>query len=350
MAGRRKKAERRARAVTSIVIELRMGSPAAGLAPVGLAPVGLAPVGPPGSDPGGRLQGWIDGAMSGAGDAGGETAVSPSAAKQARSAREPPRRPAVERSSDEGSWPGPSGGSPSLEWPIGPHYLRWVEGKGADAWARYKLRAADWYLEALRTIERDVGHLDRYVGVEMAIDGVLASLCAGIDVAGFALLEEVERLVDPGPTARSTAPDRWLGAIGLARGAGVELDSAGPLGKALGVVGGEEPNGWLTQLRELHMVSLRRNLLVRRPSVDGRTGSRVLDVPGLGQRPVVRYLAKAGRRSANLVEAILCDVDRLGGERLRSDQLLSPPHGRSLPDLAARADLIHPSWLDLDAQ
>ncbi len=227
-------------------------------------------------------------------------------------------------------------------WPLGPHYLRWVEGKGADAWARFKLRSADWYLEALEFAEREVG-LDRFVGVEMAIDGVLSSLCAGVDAAAQALLEEVERFAGPSPLrTHRPAADDWTVLVALAEGAGIELASARPV--VLAVRGSEdETEGWLTQLQRLRTLAVRRNVLVRRPNVDGAARSRLLEVPGLGQRPVVRYLHATRRRADGLVEALLADVDSLARERQRP----GPRAGAGrlpLPDLAARADLLGARW------
>lgn len=233
-------------------------------------------------------------------------------------------------------------------WPLGPHYLRWVEGKGADAWARFKLRAADWYLEALEVAEREVG-LDRFVGVEMAIDGVLFSLCAGIDAAAQALLDEVERFAGPSPLrAHRPVGEDWTVLVALAEGAGVELAS----GRAihLAVRGDEEDaDGWLTELQRLRALAVRRNVLVRRPNIDGAARSRLLDVPGLGQRPVLRYLRRARRRADALVEAMLADLDSLARERARPSP--RPGLGRAvLPDLSARADVLGARWHGWEAR
>lgn len=231
-------------------------------------------------------------------------------------------------------------------WPLGPHYLRWVTGKGADAWARYKLKSADWYLKALESAEHEVG-LDRHVGVLMAIDGVLSSLCAGVDAAGHALLDEVEHLAGtsgrPLHPVPPPVPEDWTGVLALAERVGAELGSARAIAKALGGDEPEEPDGWLSQLRRLQRLAVRRNVLLRRPSVEGGSRSRLLDVPGLGQRPVTRYLETTCRRADGLVEALLADVESLADERLR---LTPRPSGgeSTLPDLAKRADVLGARW------
>lgn len=226
-------------------------------------------------------------------------------------------------------------------WPIGPHYLRWVEGKGGDAWARFKLKAADWYLSALESAEAEVG-LDRYVGVEMAIDGVLACVLAGVDAAGHALFDEVERFA--GPSRRDGEVPDWSAALAIAEEAGIELACRRAVEKALRGDETGERDGWLTELRRLQRLAVRRNVLVRRPSVDGSSRNRLLDVPGVGQRPVLRHLSRARQRSEALVEAILADVESLGEERLRPGRRQGPGVPRALPDLAARADVVPSHW------
>ncbi len=259
----------------------------------------------------------------------------------------PPIPPSPKTSSPLGSDGGPTEDASGSEtaacgpaWPLGPHYLRWVEGKGVAAWARFKLRSADWYLEALEVAEREVG-LDRFVGVEMAIDGVLSSLCAGVEAAAHALRSETEHLAGPSaPRPPWAVEGGWTLLVELAEGTGTALGSARALERA---VRGDhdETEGWLAELYRLRALAVQRNVLVRRPNVDGAARSRLLDVPGLGQRPVVRYLRKARRRAESLVEVLLAEVDALAHERPRP--LTRPASLRGgLPDLSARAGLCAP--------
>jgi len=56
----------------------------------------------------------------------------------------------------------------------------------------YKLASADWYLEALRQLQPHGRPFDRYLGVEMAIDGELAAQSSAIDAAVEALIRALE--------------------------------------------------------------------------------------------------------------------------------------------------------------
>src|SRR5258708_2934639 len=48
-----------------------------------------------------------------------------------------------------------------VTWPVGPHYRKAVKAKKLQAWARYKLMSADWYLTTLRQISEQESTLDR---------------------------------------------------------------------------------------------------------------------------------------------------------------------------------------------
>jgi len=233
-----------------------------------------------------------------------------------------------------------------LKWPVGPHYLRWVDGKGVHAWARYKVKSADWYLGALQIAAHVAGDVDRYVGIELALDGVLASLCAAADAAGAALLDAVERAVALPEAERGTSSlAAWDRCLDIARGAGLELACERAVIDALDGGTSRSPTGWLAQLRLLRDRAVRHNVLVRRFSIGGEPPGRFIDVPGLGARRPVEYLKSARRHVAELVEVLLADVDAL------SD--LAPPESRDdgsrrigprpLPDLSARARVVRRS-------
>ena len=52
---------------------------------------------------------------------------------------------------------------------------------------------ADWYLATLVTTSKQVGRMDRNAGVEMAIDGALATgLCGAFDAALSLLIRALE--------------------------------------------------------------------------------------------------------------------------------------------------------------
>ena len=52
----------------------------------------------------------------------------------------------------------------------------------AGAWANYKLRCSDWYIHLLDQRNQDCG-FERLVGIEMTLDGALASLYSAFDAA-----------------------------------------------------------------------------------------------------------------------------------------------------------------------
>jgi hypothetical protein len=88
------------------------------------------------------------------------------------------------------TWPG--GKEPQIRWPVGPHYKE-LAASDERSWVDYKLASADWYLAALRRLQPHGRPLDRYLGVEMAIDGVLAAQSSAIDAAVETLIRALER-------------------------------------------------------------------------------------------------------------------------------------------------------------
>jgi len=66
-------------------------------------------------------------------------------------------------------------------WPVGERYFEAFPG--AHAWVEYKLAAAQWHWDALREVETAVPELHRYMGVEMAVDGLLAAASSAIDAS-----------------------------------------------------------------------------------------------------------------------------------------------------------------------
>jgi hypothetical protein len=234
-------------------------------------------------------------------------------------------------------WGFSHGAGPS--WPLGPHYLRWVEGRGVHAWARFKLKSADWYLGVLEAAERE-GGLDRYVGVEMAIDGALASLVASIDAAGHGLARELDGCLGPGVVD----PQRcvWEQAVALANERSIDLGCERELARALGADASVEGAGWLVELRQLKDAAVRHNVLVRPRSLEGHVRGRLLDVPAVGPRPVLAYLSCARRHADGLVEALLGDLAALAGQRHARAREPRAQQNQVLPDLSARAAVVPP--------
>ena len=232
-----------------------------------------------------------------------------------------------------------------LKWPVGPHYLRWVEGKKVHAWARYKLRSADWYLAALVATVGEAGDLDRFVGIEMALDGTLSSLCAAVDAAGFGLLEVLAQMLDPDVPAGSAAPGSWAEVFSIARSASVELACEKLALAALAGSGTSSPAGWLAQLQALRDLAVRHNLLARRLTLGAEPPGRYVEVPGLGPSRPIEYLEAVRCKVAGLVEALLAGIDEIERFRPLAPEARHPPPlaPRPLPDLSARAGLTRPT-------
>jgi hypothetical protein len=231
------------------------------------------------------------------------------------------------------------------KWPVGPHYVRWVDGKGVHAWARFKVKSADWYIRTLEITAREAGDVDRYVGIEMALDGALSSLCGAVDAAGWGLLELVETLeVRDDLGDHSQIGGDWRGVFTLARASGIVLSSEFAALDALKGSGSNDPTGWLAQLRLLRDAAVRHNELVRQFDVDGKQSGRLIDVPGRGPSPTIEYLKAMRKRTNGLVELILADITdaskRTGSSGDGNVDRRDGP--RPLPELSDRAGVQWP--------
>lgn len=213
----------------------------------------------------------------------------------------------------------------SRTWPVGPWVSTWVEGEGTPAWVRYKVRSAHWFIDTLEDIGAQVPGFDRYVGVEMALDGALTALCGAFDAAVGLLIQSSESWLDvkPQPTQRYTWHNKKK-ACSRARLIEVSkhADELGPrIADLVDVVDAArkgydaaEPVGWLAKLQRLRNRAVHQNTLSRlhlrnvgspQPpvacllTIDGEKG---------GQHPVI-YLRLAAENMAKLTEQMI-DVGR----------------------------------------
>ena len=83
--------------------------------------------------------------------------------------------------------------SSAILWPTGPSYDRPIKAKKLKAWAKYKMEAADWYLDTLLAMLLQKARLERVLGVEMAVEGVIQSLCSAFEVMICALTQSIEK-------------------------------------------------------------------------------------------------------------------------------------------------------------
>jgi len=135
------------------------------------------------------------------------------------------------------SWP--EGDEPQIVWPVGPHYKK-LSLSDDRSWVDCKLASADWYLQALRQLQSHGRPLDRYLGVEMAIDGVLAAQSSAIDAAVETLIRALERHLEksgiavPDTVGKRLWRAEWTVVIELAKlDPGLTLSSSVPAGTAL---------------------------------------------------------------------------------------------------------------------
>jgi len=79
-------------------------------------------------------------------------------------------------------------------WPVAPDYMAARGPNPKTAWVTYKLGSAAWYIDALKQLGQ-VTDYTRLVGIEMALDGAVAALCAAFDAAHRALVTAVYQRV-----------------------------------------------------------------------------------------------------------------------------------------------------------
>lgn len=95
-------------------------------------------------------------------------------------------------------------------FPAGPRYAELLDSDPDIAWVRYKVWAADWYVARLGELGRTLGNYDRWVGVEMAIDGALGSLSSAFDASVALMIVAAERALDI-PDEKRTLPHPTTG-------------------------------------------------------------------------------------------------------------------------------------------
>jgi len=234
----------------------------------------------------------------------------------------------------------------TVDWPVGPYYTTWVSAEGVAAWVRYKVRSAEWYVETLEAVSERVPVLDRYVGVEMALDGALAALCGAFDAALGGLIQAAEsgHGLTPSPAYRYS----WKLCRGL-------LDQSRAAGERIGALidaidaahaghVDSQPTGWLAILQRLRNTAVHNNTLARHHQVSiggSNPGSNCdLIVPGVdGGLSPVPYLRGACRRVGQLCEDMISAGDlltpsiTLGGAKEERDR-----HSRAAVDEASASE------------
>jgi hypothetical protein len=201
------------------------------------------------------------------------------------------------------------------EWPMGVHYLTWFGPGTAPGrpWAEYKLWTAEWYLNTLRELFHATRDLDRYLGVEMALDGILGATSSAFDAAIGATIMAIEHKrgvqeADRTPTWRRT----WKRAKRLAdRQPPIRLSARADVDIAMAGEMDAEPTGWLAQLRRLRNRSTHEDTLARHLRRGGPNEETQIIVPGRGAVDPIPYLEEALSSCQDLVFQILTEVDLL---------------------------------------
>lgn len=220
--------------------------------------------------------------------------------------------PQSDASAAEGASPPSSGAaaidpSVSIAWPMEAEFTLPEKRKGLKAWSHSKLEAAAWYIETLKKMDQEGSATARSLGVEMAVDGAVFSLCAAFEAMICALTRAVERAAEIPKDHRT--PLHLASWSKLAAASKVfDIDLASNLSVSDALVGehAEEPQGFMAQL-----LVLRRDLALHdliSNAADSPDGARRIEVPGRGPLPLVDYLTMTLELTGELLETIEHDI------------------------------------------
>lgn len=163
----------------------------------------------------------------------------------------------------------------AIAWPLGPTYNEWVKSDGIRAWVQYKLKSAAFHIETLHRVGEAHGY-SRLVGVEMALDAALASLCGAFDASTGGIIHAAQRYFGQGKELNGlpwepVQPFEYSWNKCLARVVphlrkedlawhldSVVTDVATALSKA-----DDQPLGWLTELQRLRNHTIHQESLAR---------------------------------------------------------------------------------------
>lgn len=207
----------------------------------------------------------------------------------------------------------------TVHWPLGPLYFH-LPGAGGSArsWVNYKITAAGWHTATLKSLIDQVG-FQRYVGVEMALDGALASLNGAYDAAEAGLIGAAERYLHKDEQELLLTPSYkfneklFMKRMRELHQQRLDFDVAGTAAAVASAldVGPDPsaPNGWLQQLKRLRNVPMHQDSAPRHIDVVvGSDAVTTLSVAGHGQDPV-EYLEDVTAKISSLTSQILDLID-----------------------------------------
>lgn len=209
-----------------------------------------------------------------------------------------------------------------VSWPLGPLYyeLPGADGSDARSWVNYKLSAAHWYIRTLQQLIDEAG-FERYVGVEMALDGALSSLNGAFDAAVGGLIRAAEMYllkdeIDPVFTRPHEFKD-WVFVKRMAEldSQKLDIDVAGVAAKVASALeigpDRDNPTGWLQQFRRLRNTPMHQTTAPRHIEVVvGTDAVTSLFVAGNAQAPV-EYLTETKQKVLALTGPILGIIDHI---------------------------------------
>jgi hypothetical protein len=189
---------------------------------------------------------------------------------------------------------------------VGQDFDKPIKAHKPRAWAKYKMDAADWYLNSLLATSLHGERLERAMGVEMAVEGVIRSLCSAFEAMICTLSNSIEKLAGiPSERRTPTHLVTWPRLAEAAKAFEIDLASTLSISSAMAGEHSENPEGCLAQL-----FALRGRVTVKDPLVDAQEGSDELriEVPGRGPLPLLDYLFEARSNIEELLETIAHDV------------------------------------------
>lgn len=207
-----------------------------------------------------------------------------------------------------------------VPWPLGPLYyeLPGADGMNARSWVNYKLTATRWHTGTLGKLIDEAG-FQRYIGIEMALDGALASLNGAFDATAAGLIGAAEMYLQKDDQELVlTLPYKFNDELLMERLSELkrqrldfEVDRIVEDVTAALEIGPDRdhPTGWLQQLRRLRNVPVHQNSAPRHIDVivgtDTVTG---ISVAGHGKDPV-EYLVDATEKVSALTSPVLDLID-----------------------------------------